>query len=307
MKKFVLLLYVVIAFSAKGQTNVYHPFPDSNAFWTIYSYVNVPNGCQDYGYSQESIGGDTVIGSHTYKKIVGTNLCYYPNDSCRSGNGVTGYIRQDTALRRVYTYCEDNFLCPTHTDTLLYDFNVAVGDTLKSILTCINRAIVGSIDSILVGSNYRKKINLNTCQSNTFIIEGIGNNAGPLGIPYSWSEVGEYLACFKSNNDTVSFLPPDMCYSCAATTSIKEPADSDNRESFLSPNPFHSSATLSISDSRFTKGDLKIYDVMGQLVQQQIITHQSTIINRKDLCDGLYFYRISNNEGLTLTGKFVVN
>ncbi|TAL57197.1 MAG: hypothetical protein EPN86_02240, partial [Nanoarchaeota archaeon] len=77
MKKVLLGLTVSLSLTvAHGQTAVYHPFPDSNAVWRWYCAGLGFNCCcscsgtcltqTDY---QDSIAGDTVIGSYTYKKV----------------------------------------------------------------------------------------------------------------------------------------------------------------------------------------------------------------------------------------------
>jgi len=66
MKK-LLFLFAFLALtltSARGQTNVYHPFPDSSAFWTNYWETDYNNGYSGYG-----IFGDTVINNLNYHKL----------------------------------------------------------------------------------------------------------------------------------------------------------------------------------------------------------------------------------------------
>src|SRR5688572_4384490 len=144
MKYTLSLLFALSMFSANAQTSVYHPFPDSSAMWRQTGYVNGFWCCctgfgpclkeDDYEFFLQ---GDTSIGSIAYKKIYLTGLgvehLLYAV-SCSPGcsnsdyyyynNEYAGSIRQDTALRKVY------FMPPGHVqDTLLYDFDLQVGDT----------------------------------------------------------------------------------------------------------------------------------------------------------------------------------
>jgi len=307
MKKLLLLFLLSFALSAKAQTSVYHPFPDSDAVWNIdYQQYSISFQCTLYE-SQYSyiIDGDTSINGHNYHKLW-TPVVFH--DTCNGGffccGGYNGCIRQDTTMKKV-------FYIPSYdsTEQLLYDFNLQVGDTIKGFLTrtCGGTKVTG-LDSILINHNYRKRWNLNYGLN---IIEGIGANNGLLeGLCSILCDCQSMLMCFTQNNIILyadsSFPFYDLQRRCDVITSTNN-LTKKNSSITLSPNPFHSTSTLSIFDSRFTKGDLKIYDLMGGLVQQQIITNQSTIINRNGLCDGLYFYRLSNSEGLMLTGKFVVN
>jgi len=75
MKKIILFLIICNFFIViiKAQTNVYHPFPDSNALWREYSGGYQCSCCSDYQYF---ITGDTIINSFTYHKIKKSGVKY---------------------------------------------------------------------------------------------------------------------------------------------------------------------------------------------------------------------------------------
>jgi hypothetical protein len=77
----------------------------------------------------------------------------------------------------------------------------------------------------------------------------------------------------------------------------------------LSPNPFHSIATLNVN-SQFIMRDaqLKIYNSLGVLVRTEKISNpDSYILHRNGLSDGLYFYKVQTpGSELIGSGKFVV-
>src|SRR5947207_1265722 len=119
MKKYLLVLATIITLTAKSQTSVYHPFPDSSAIWNyhyVYSCLNF--GIIDNNYSI-IISGDTVINSQTYHQL---NIFYVQDIStgtCAPGvpTGYKGAIRQDTANKKVF------YVSPsTGMEELLYDF-----------------------------------------------------------------------------------------------------------------------------------------------------------------------------------------
>ena len=231
---------------------------------------------------------------------------------CNTGAGsyndtINYYIRQDTFQRKIYLYDSS-----AHKDLVLYDFKLMAGDTLNRIV--VNNGIynasfvISSVDSILLRGVYRRIYYYPICagSDSSAIIEGVGDICGLFAPP---SNCFEY---FSSLNDFIQDFHVyigDLSHLQCTNFSLGI-AKIAKHNAYLSPNPFHTSSTLSISDSRFKNGDLKIYDVMGRIVQQQIINPEnsgSTIINRDGLGDGLYFYRLTNSEGLMLTGKFVVN
>ena len=52
-----------------GQTNVYHPFPESDAIWLQSSWYNDGTGCVISDDHNLFISGDSVIGNYTYYKL----------------------------------------------------------------------------------------------------------------------------------------------------------------------------------------------------------------------------------------------
>ncbi|MFZ1705612.1 MAG: T9SS type A sorting domain-containing protein [Saprospiraceae bacterium] len=74
----------------------------------------------------------------------------------------------------------------------------------------------------------------------------------------------------------------------------------------LTPNPCHDEITFRIMDEKFTTGDLFMYNLSGQLVLQQKISHEETMLVR-DLPQGSYIVQFSpdNQPGYFLTTKMV--
>src|ERR1700722_19006518 len=127
MKKLLLLFILLSSLNGNAQTSVYHPLPDSNAYWNE-SFAYTPDGstCVERDYSV-FINGDSVVGGKTYKKFYANSYAcncaancsgsvYYPTE-------LYGLIRQDTANKKVYQY-------DGTADVLVYDFNLTVGDSL---------------------------------------------------------------------------------------------------------------------------------------------------------------------------------
>jgi hypothetical protein len=73
----------------------------------------------------------------------------------------------------------------------------------------------------------------------------------------------------------------------------------------LYPNPIHSSSIINLPSDNLYKTTLKIYNTLGSLVKEQIISGQSAVISREGLENGIYFIRVSSDEG-EWVGKVVV-
>jgi hypothetical protein len=299
MKKPLLIIFILTCFSAKSQTSVYHPFPDSNAIWNVSSQGCCWSDCpppptpnpviDDFNFSYY-INGDTVINSTLYHKVYQSGTVHH---HCSFGNYVDYWesfsnyyaaIRQDTALRKVYV--RDN-----SPERVLYDFNLSVGDSIE------NCTAVTSIDSILIGSTYRKRLNIDGAFPYS-IIEGIGSTSG-LFEPLCPFEYWGTLVCFSQNGVT---LYPDTLTECELIT---ESSSAHAYKSIaLSPNPFHVSTILYLKKA-FKPGVLKIYSTLGSLVKEQIITSENTVITREGLSNGIYFVVVKDGEN-EWRGKVVV-
>jgi hypothetical protein len=256
---------LVMVLSTKAQFNVYHPFPDSNAVWGMNA------GCMDTNcgtgeYIRDSYAGDTLIDGFTYKRIehevlVTAGGCCYPPE----GMGI-GFLREDVNARKVYWRWPGE-----PSDTLLYNFNLDIGDTLDGYFGyCNQNWTVQSIDSALVGSNYRKRINFDTsetCGQFSFI-EGIGSTIGLTICYYGHFEMGAGLACFSVDGDIFYTAPcgnPDLVPCGELPINVLE--RSFNKRSRLAafPNPSSGHFTVNGVRSPFA---ISVYSSTDQQVWQ---------------------------------------
>ena len=307
MKKYLLLLIIfLLAFKfGSSQTNVYHPFPDSSAIWIGTSWYNVGGigPCvvdNDYNLY---ISGDTTIGTSTYHKLsrngfVSAFMC--PPPGYYYYGGYAGAFRQDTANKKVYLF-------QNGTDALAYDFNLNVGDTLHtSCLSGCNDNHIQSIDSVLVGGQYRKRFWISGCgnpTSYTSIIEGIGTTLGAFATIAPNFESGENLWCVRINNQVVwSYYAQDG--NCGLT-STNENVVTKNRI-FISKNPFSTETTLNSIDN-LQNAILTVYNSAGQQVKQiKNISGQTITLHRENLSSGLYFIRLTQDNKTLTTDKLII-
>ena len=296
-KKLMIVFMLLTNVLAKAQTSVYHPFPESNAIWNIDCIAwpcYISNSPHEY--FSYTIIGDTVINSITYHKWYIPYVVYA--DNCDSTNvaGYVGAFRNDIPNKKVY-YINSG----SNTEEVLYDFNITVGDTIKSF--GIKQPYIMKIyaeDSVRVGENYRKIWHASSISAGSVdIIEGIGGtmdliNYCPVINPPIYN-----LICF-SQNGNINYPNVSPC-NIISTININNVEFSVT----LSPNPFHFSTLLTLSKA-FKNAEFKIYNTFGELIRQQKITSQTTTINRVGLSDGIYLFQILNSKGNLTTGKFVI-
>jgi hypothetical protein len=323
MKKVLVISLVSFTISllpslCEAQFNTYHPFPDSNALWNETAgdgSCGTGVDTREYAYL---LDGDTTVNALTYHKVY--QIWGYWSNSCSTyfqtwlySRSFYGGYRTDT-MKHVYACCTQYL--GAH-DSLLYDFNLNVGDTLTQYTahTFLSPPpyIVHSIDSVLVGSSYRKRFNIEI-NGDTMpwqapsIVEGIGSTQGLfdfLEIPF---EIATSLDCFTQNDTT--WKPPygnqnaycGMYY--AGINNLKAPASAIS----VFPNPGSGKFTIQssvVSD----QWSVEIYNVLGE----QIYTSKFTANNSEFSIDlssnpsGVYFYRVmAENRNLIGEGKVIV-
>jgi len=286
--KNIFLLFIGLAFFTlknQAQTNIYHPFPTSNAVWSVYYSGYQSPWCYDRQYF---IAGDTIVNTMTYHQVK-----YFGWHGSSNGIGecdfwnydetqiYLGAFREDTAQRKVY------FLLPSYsTDTLLYDFSLNVGDTLPLGINNGGSPVmtINSIDSILINGNYRKRFEIaNT--SNVSIIEGIGSTTGLIE-KVLFFESGGNLYCYSENNQEIyptnSSSPCDLLLSESELTKKKD--------FNIYPNPATDKISIDCAEKQNLK--MQLYNIVGKCIFQKEINNITKEIDISTLSKGVYIIKI---------------
>jgi hypothetical protein len=74
-------------------------------------------------------------------------------------SGYIGALRDDIIANKTFLVFQNK------NDTLLYDYNLKAGDTLKGVITFSCNNVILSVDSVLVNGQYRKRWNYKDCDS----------------------------------------------------------------------------------------------------------------------------------------------
>ena len=206
-----LVIVLLLNASYDSLSQSYHPFPDSNAVWREYG-VDDPINLPDLFYINEYfIKGDTLINGLLYKKVGFYSISSISGDTSASNDQF--FYRQDTINKKVYI---QNLFYPFN-DTLVYDFNLEVGDTLSDMLylppeNSVDYFVwIDSIDTILTPNGSLKRFWLfstATWWGYGYWIEGIGNINGFFGPPiYLPGDIYRQIFCFRKN-DTIIYSAP---------------------------------------------------------------------------------------------------
>jgi hypothetical protein len=260
------------------------------------------------GYDQrtESIRftDDTVINAMVYKRVERST------DKYQQYWSFFGYAREDAAKKVWY---RQNAAGP---DWLFYDFNLQLHDTITaySIVTWYNSMAIDpqlyyatSIDSILIGETYRKRINLAGQEDTTYVIEkwiDSTGNAGGLLHNNNWLVGRDSYALLCYFEDGILKYHNSNFESCYVVTGTGE-KDPATWEATLIPNPLAESSVL-IVKCPDAAGLLlaDFYDLTGRKVCSMSFSKKLQL-SKKDFQPGLYFYRISGGSGIVLTGRFI--
>jgi hypothetical protein len=248
--------------------------------------------------------GDTVINALVYKRVERST------DEYQQYWTFFGYAREDAA-KRVW-YRQD----ASGPEYLFYDFGLQLHDTITaySINTWYNSMaiqpqlyFVNSIDSMLIGESYRKRINLAIPEDTAYIfeqwIDSTGNPGGLLHNNEMLVGRDSYALLCYFEDGILKYHNPgiDLCY-VVTGTGEREPAGWGVT---LSPNP------LAVSSVLIVKGPdndglllAEFYDITGRKVCSMSFSKKLQL-SKKDFQPGLYFYRISGGPGNVLTGRFI--
>lgn len=291
------LLFGVILLQISFSQNYVH-FPTNSANWNclfwhqwqpdIYYLTN-------YQYIQQ---GDTILKGKNYHKI----FCK-ETDSPNSSFFIGG-IREDSLKQIFFFPASIHINNPgTHsfpndtTEHLLYSFNnLHIGDSL-AINTSYTKIKVTSIDSVLLGMNYRKRYGIQNGRlffGNEYWIEGIGSTKDLLS-PFTEEFEWKYYTLCYSDINTYYINSPNGMDSCHYSKPL---GVSDNEATSIKvyPNPVNDILNI-VTPFDDTKINANIYNIQGQLLLEKTILTKQTELDISNLNSGIYFLQIkAGNE-----------
>lgn len=270
MKNLALILFFIfILFKTNCQN--YIPFPTDNSTWTtVMQFWDFSN--PSYSYENAKTNGDTLINGYQYTKINRIN-----SSNC--------FIRENNGL----VYCKYSNNSPFDTtEYLLYNFNLKVGDTIQMPMAGYEihyyKGHVESVDSLLIGNIYHKRIGINAEGWSHFdFVQGIGSLQGLLYPEIPWVDWTAELTCF-SKNDTIFALNGNGTTSegdCWQKVNVNE---CEISKLTIFPNP--TKGLINITGQTVSKSEL--YTISGQKVLETKL-HK---LNLEKYNNGVYLLKI---------------
>ncbi|MES2478534.1 MAG: T9SS type A sorting domain-containing protein [Bacteroidota bacterium] len=103
----------------------------------------------------------------------------------------------------------------------------------------------------------------------------------------------------------VNFMPMDS--GCYKGLSISDKKLIENQTIKLYPNPFSDNATLEFDNPQAKAHHLSIFNTLGQsILNIENIKNDKILIDRNGLQSGMYYYRLSNSDGVVGSGKVLI-
>ncbi|MDD3876211.1 MAG: T9SS type A sorting domain-containing protein [Bacteroidales bacterium] len=325
MKKLIIRFHIIIIIFFTSHNicigQAYHPFPDSNAVWSVLHFTSVQQNDLQYYTIHYGLFGDTIIDSMAYSKIFSNEL-----DTVILQNSPNTYyhgaLRQDIVFKKIYFVPKDSI-----NEILLYDFDLNINDTIYlqnvngySILFECWGIDSATMDNNQIRSAYNMTDNVWPFTYWQWWIEGIGNNKGlffhfyPLAPPAQWNQI----LCFWQNDsliyridkiptsnpywDTIYF---HGCYHNNIITNLSPSIE--NVKINISPNPVTDISYVTLPDFFLNnKIFIEIYSCQGKLISSKESLYDKEIcINKSNYKPGIYLLLI-HDENKVITIKFII-
>lgn len=304
MKSCLVIISILFGFTSTAQN--YHPFPTKNTIWTQMS----PNPIRfehDIFHIYALKDNDTTINGMLYHKL------YNSEDTIFTEKELCGGIREED--KKVYFYALDSLTYPREgtipgTEYLLYDFSLKVGDMITRDNYRVGAPLsVTHIDSILIGTTYRKSINFDyDYEYDMSWIEGIGSLRGIITLTGGYltsSGSKNNLICFRQNREILYHNRGygNDCFYKNDHNSVE--VNNFAKAIVLAPNPVSATCMVSYSACYY---QLQIVSLFGIVVREFNVTGQtSTIVDRHGLPSGIYFIKLNGNGVASVTIKAIFN
>jgi hypothetical protein len=270
----------------------------TNSIW-VQTYYN-----QFRTYSNVITTTDDTLMSDglTYLKM------YVTHDTIVLNASVVGGLRFDSVSNKIY-------INDTYTNgigMILYDFSLAVGDTLSKTKGYYLLGVYDSspntplrvmnIDTVLTNDGVsRKRFHILTHQ----IIDGIGN------VTYHFNKMLDYMVpgetpepvfmCYKRESKCVFANDCSGCfpYSVGITEKLTKKSIPN-----IYPNPVDGSLNLNLP-ATINVTHAAIYNLNGQLIMWQNINKLNLSIDVSTLTKGIYYCELQSTDGAVIRHKFV--
>ena len=265
-------------------------------YWFYDVWGNQDTHTEDIVYY---IGADTTISSFDYKHIYRRGYTYINGTNESYFNEPTNhFVRQ---VGRTIRY----FDVSQNTDSLFMDYSLTIGDVNSVLLSgCgLDQDTIQKVDSILVGSDYRRILYNDTVQG-VAIYEGIGHlelfseHSGEMYIPGCQGGGFSYsLYCYGENDIPLWDASYGSSIDCHVNVGVEQSQFLDFK---IVPNP----ATDFIEIKGLIKESFQvdIYSLEGK----KHISSSAALIDVSSLNQGVYMLIITDSNGNASSQKLIL-
>jgi hypothetical protein len=298
--KHLLTLLIAIIVSLQLQAQNYLPMAVDSSYWLLSDNYN----CGNFGviFDERRVNyylyGDTTISSINYKKVYRRTgykaFCGDTIPPSYSPFQLYGVMRDDTLNKKVYAILFQNLNgtpCPINQEFMLYDFDLQVGDSIKTNDWCLlgSNAEITQIQQTNIYSINTTEYWVSFYNSNPHLsfYQGIGYgpfdlmfqnvNAGGLGL-YQYCRGGCDIALGLGNK---TFLPTEIT---------------------ISPNPNNGIFNIALPTVK-DEIQVSIYNLSGQQIKN-ITLKDKGIIDISKQPNGVYFVKVIHQQKV-ITQKII--
>jgi len=291
-----LLFLVILITTSTLKAQNYMPMAIDSSYWILSDNDNCSNISfqTDENITQYYLYGDTVISSIAYKKVsrrTGYKSACFDTVTSYSPFVLYAALRDDTLNKKVYAILFQNqngTPCPTNQEFMLYDFDLQVGDSIKTNDWCV----LGQNEEISSIGNY-----------SIFSIPNVKHFF--IGTNVLYEGIGSNLGLFELIFISVSGLQQgliDYCREgCDLTTSISEKNKLREQVSVY-PNPSYAIFNIAVPTLK-DEVQVTIYNLSGQQIKTLFIKDQG-IIDLSKQPNGIYFVKVIHQHQV-ITKKII--
>jgi len=258
-------------------TGAIHPIPDGSTAQCAADLLVAYNNINTIPYDIELLypaqfGNDLVLTPHTYRMNAAAQLTdtVYLN---ALGNANAVFVIQINGALSTSTYAKVKLINGAQAKNVYWKVEGAVSINNYSVfngtIICNNGAMGAFNTGVVLNGRALTTTGALTTTAINAVASPLPTNCGTVGI--SSLDAG-------STSETVTIYP----------------------------NPFSASVTIMINDaSRINKAELRIYNVLGAEVMNTIVTKKITTLETSKLPNGIYFYKIIDNNKTIQSGKLI--
>lgn len=260
--KSVRLLFLLLSATTAFSQN-YQPFIQHDVYRDEYWAPELQICNFSYGY-RYWFGGDSTLNGQTYQKLLSAPIYGSPNapPMCppytvdTNEYVIFALMREDTAAKRVFRLDFD-----TGTEFLLFDFSVAVGDSVTVGNPPETVYVENILDETWADGSNRKKLIVRSSEGFELLwIESLGNGNN-LWNPLAELCICPHAICCQQNGQNLYGFP------CATIVDVQEPEEDAPTVIGLAPNPVADRLAINIVNGYFDR--VSVVSFLGETLLEE--------------------------------------